>query len=198
MKSNALWIPDRALELQLRFCVETHYHSAGHRAYETTQGAIKEYVAWTMMTKDVKVFVQNCLHYVATIPGDTVPRPLGMQLYAIKLNEILNFDFLYIGLSRDVKYQYLSRLMDDLSGYLWLAPCRTADSAATVSALMRCFQYLVSCCYGYRTEEATSRTKLYDDCKHNSRLSIISELQVARGRMALSSPHVSRSYVPSL
>jgi transposase InsO family protein len=28
-------------------------------------------------------------------------------------------------------------LKDELSGYLWLVPCRTADAAATVDALMR-------------------------------------------------------------
>jgi Integrase core domain len=66
-----------------------------------------------------------------------VPRPLGTQLHATKPNEILHFDFLYIGLSRDGKYQYLLLLKDDLGGYLWLVPCRTADAAATVNALMR-------------------------------------------------------------
>jgi hypothetical protein len=88
------------------------------------------------MAKDVKVFVQNCLHCVATIPGDKVTRPLGTQLHATKPNEILHFDCLYIGLSRDGKYQYLLLLKDDLNGYLWLVPCRTADAAATVDALM--------------------------------------------------------------
>jgi transposase InsO family protein len=68
-----------------------------------------------------------------------VPRPLGTQLHATKPNEILQFDFLYIGLSRDGKYQYLLLLNDYLSGYLWLLPCRTADAAATVDALMRWF-----------------------------------------------------------
>jgi Integrase zinc binding domain len=77
MMNNALWIPECAVELQLRLCVEAYCRSAGHRAYEATLGAIKEYVAWTTMAKDVKVFVQNCLHCVATIPGDKVPRPLG-------------------------------------------------------------------------------------------------------------------------
>jgi hypothetical protein len=91
------------------------------------------------MAKDVKVFVQNCLHCIATIPGDKVSRPLGTQLHAIKPNEILHFDFPYIGLSRDGKHQYLLLLKDDLSGYLWLVPCRTADAAATVDALMRWF-----------------------------------------------------------
>jgi Integrase zinc binding domain len=124
MMNNALWIPERAVELHLRLCVEAHCRSASHRACEATFGAIKEYVAWTTMAKDVKVFVQNCLHCVATIPGDKVPRPLGTQLHATKPNEIPHFNFLYIGLSRDGKYQYLLLLKDDLSGYLWL--CRVA------------------------------------------------------------------------
>jgi Integrase zinc binding domain len=86
MMNNALWIPERAVELQLCLCVEAHCRSARRRAYEATLGAIKEYVAWTSMEKDVKVFVQNCLHCVATIPGDKVPRPLGTQLHATNSN----------------------------------------------------------------------------------------------------------------
>jgi hypothetical protein len=116
MMNNALWIPDRAVELPLRLCVEDHCRSAGHREYEATFCAIKEYVAWTTMAKDVKFFVQNCLHCVATIRGDQVPRPLGTQLHATKPNEILPFGFLYIGLSRHGKYKYLLLLKDDLSG----------------------------------------------------------------------------------
>jgi hypothetical protein len=57
MMKNALWIPKRAVELQLRLCVEAHCRSAGHRVYEAKLGAIKEYVAWTTMAKGVKVFV---------------------------------------------------------------------------------------------------------------------------------------------
>jgi hypothetical protein len=103
MMNNALWIPERGVELQLRLCVEAHCRSAGHRAYEAALGAIKEYVAWTTMSKDVKVFVQNCLHCVATIPGGKVPLPLCTQLHATHPNEILHFYFIYIGLSRDGK-----------------------------------------------------------------------------------------------
>jgi hypothetical protein len=68
-----------------------------------------------------------------------VPGSLDTQLHSTNPNEILHFDFLYIGLSRDWKYQYLLFLKDDLSGYLWLVQCRTADAAATVDALMRWF-----------------------------------------------------------
>jgi Integrase zinc binding domain len=123
MMNNAPWIPERAVEQRLRLCLEALCRSAGHRAYEATPGAIKKYVAWTTMAKDVKVFVQNCLRCVATIPEDKMPRPLSTQLHATKPNEILHFDFLYICLSRDGKYQYLLFLKDDLSEYLWLVPC---------------------------------------------------------------------------
>jgi hypothetical protein len=85
-------------------CEEAHSRSAGHRAYEAMLGAIKEYVAWTTMEKDVKVFAQNCLRCVATIPGHKMPHPLGTKLHEIKPYDILHFDFLYIGLSRDGKY----------------------------------------------------------------------------------------------
>jgi hypothetical protein len=93
MMNNGLWIPERAVELQLRSCVEAHCNQE-----------IKENVAWSTMAQDFKVFVQNCLHCVATISGKIVPLPLGTQLNATKPNETLDFDFLYIELSRDGKY----------------------------------------------------------------------------------------------
>jgi hypothetical protein len=41
MMNNAQWIPECAVELQLRLCVEAHRRSAAQRAYEATLGAIK-------------------------------------------------------------------------------------------------------------------------------------------------------------
>jgi hypothetical protein len=98
MMKNALWIPERAVELQLCLCVDAYCRSAGHRAFEATLGEIKKYVVRTTMAKDFKVFVHNCSHCVSTIPEDKVPRPLGTQLHATNPIEILHFDFLYIGL----------------------------------------------------------------------------------------------------
>jgi hypothetical protein len=119
----------RAVELQVCLCVETHCRSAGHRAYKATLGAIKECMVWTAMAKNFKVFVQEYVHCVATVPGDKVPRPLDTQLRATKPNEILLFDFFYTGLSRDEKCAYLLLLKDDLSEYLWILLCRMADAA---------------------------------------------------------------------
>jgi hypothetical protein len=35
MMNNALWIPERAVDLQLSLCVEEHCRSIGNRAYES-------------------------------------------------------------------------------------------------------------------------------------------------------------------
>jgi hypothetical protein len=56
MMKNSLWIPEFAVELQLRLCVEAHCRSAGHRAHEATLGAIKEYVhaqRWQRMSRSL-------------------------------------------------------------------------------------------------------------------------------------------------
>jgi hypothetical protein len=74
MMNNALWIPERAVELQLRLCVEAHSRSGGSKAYEATLGAIKEHIVWTTVAKDVNIFMQNCLHCVATIHSDKETR----------------------------------------------------------------------------------------------------------------------------
>jgi hypothetical protein len=146
------------------------------------------------MTKDVKVFLQNCLYRIATIPGDKVPRPLGTQLHATKPNEILHFDFLYIGLSRDRKYQCLLLLKDELSGYLWLVPCRTADAAATVNALMRWFAVFgvvllwISDRGSHFKNEVVRRVQKELKARHHCTTAN------CRGLMALSSLNVSKSY----
>jgi Integrase zinc binding domain len=136
MMKNALWIPERAIGLQLHLFVETHCRFAGHRAHEATLGTVKDYVAWAIMTKYVKVFVKICLHCVATVPRDKVQRPLSTLLHALKPDEMLHFDFLCIGLSIDGNYQFKILLKDNLIGHPWLVTCQTANYAATVDALM--------------------------------------------------------------
>jgi RNase H-like domain found in reverse transcriptase len=78
--------------------------------------------------------------YISPPDYDTVEFPskdiLLVHQSAVNKYEIMHFDFLYIGLSRNGKCQYVLLFKDDLSGYLCLVPCRTADAAATVDALM--------------------------------------------------------------
>jgi hypothetical protein len=89
------------------------------------------------MKNYVNVFVQNCLHSVATISGNKVPHPLVTQRHATKPIKISHSYVRYIGLSRDRKYKYILLLKDDLSGYLCLMTCLPANFAATVEEIMR-------------------------------------------------------------
>jgi hypothetical protein len=59
------------------------------------------------MAKDIKVFVQNCLHCVSNFPREKLPRILATQFHATKPSEKLHSDFPYIALSRYGKNQYI-------------------------------------------------------------------------------------------
>jgi Integrase core domain/Integrase zinc binding domain len=139
MVGDSMWVPAKAVDLQLSLCVEAHCGAGGHRGYKETLIAIKEYVTWVDMEKDVKVFVQNRMHCVSSASGEKISRPLGTQIHATRPNKIMHFDLLYMGQSKRNKYKYLLLLKDDLSGYLWLVPCKAAGAAETVDALIHCF-----------------------------------------------------------
>jgi hypothetical protein len=135
---GVIWIPAKSVDLQLRLCVEAHCGAGGHRGYNATFSVIKAYVFWRMMAKDIKVFVQSCPHCVASASGEKVARPLGTQVHATKPNELLHFDFLHMGLSKH-GFKYLLLLKYDLSGYIWLVPCKAAAAEETIEALPHWF-----------------------------------------------------------
>jgi hypothetical protein len=108
MMNNALWIPKCAVELQLAFVRGgTLPLCRAHRAYEAKLGAIKEYVAQTTMATDVKVFVQNCLHCVATVPGNRRATPAG---YAATCDQAQRDPALRLPVNRVVKRREVSVL----------------------------------------------------------------------------------------
>jgi hypothetical protein len=162
--------------------VEAHCGSAGHREYEVTLGAMKEYVAWTTMAKDFKVFVQNCLHCFAAIPGIRFPtRWIHGYMQPIPTRFCTSTSFT-LWLSIDDKNQYSLLLKDDLSGCIWLVPCPTANDAATVDASMRWCAVFGVVLFEYRTEAATSRARWYEEYRRIYNPSIIVLRQIACGR----------------
>lgn len=52
---------------------------------------------WPNVDANVKELVQGCLVCLLSARGDKVRRPLGSQVHAEKVNELLHLDFLYIG-----------------------------------------------------------------------------------------------------
>jgi 3-hydroxy-3-methylglutaryl CoA synthase len=57
---------------------------------------------------------------------------------ATKPNEIIHFDYLYMGKSVDDS-DYVLIVKGDISNYLWLQQCKHADSDSTVAVLIEWF-----------------------------------------------------------
>jgi hypothetical protein len=122
-------------------CFCSWRHTAAPQATERTQlciaqsSSVLDGLQWRRISWYLRRTVCTVFHYSQRKDA----RPLSTQLHATKPNEILHFDLQYIGWLGNGKHQYILLLEDDLSGYQWLFPCRTAGAAAIFDALMRWF-----------------------------------------------------------
>ena len=133
---GAVWIPDDCVNLKLRLLTIAHAGTAGHRGSETTWHALRERFTWTDLRDDVRSFVSSCLLCVLAKSGNKVPRPLSTTLHGTKPNEVIHFDYLFLGDSEH-DHKYVLVVKDDLSGYCWLEPTTSADSEHTAEVLAR-------------------------------------------------------------
>ncbi len=90
------------------------------------------------MKTDTMKFVNSYLHCVSTTGGYRVPRLMGHALHADAPNEIIHFDFLFMGESDD-GFPYVLLIKDDASSFVWLEPCAAPDADCTVEVLLRWF-----------------------------------------------------------
>lgn len=133
---GSTWIPDDCTELKLRLLTIAHAGSAGHRGSESTWNALRDSFTWTDMREDVRSFVASCLLCVLSKGGNKVPRPLSTTVHATKPNEVIHFDYLFLGESEDDR-KYVLVVKDDLSGYCWLEASTAADAKHTADVLAR-------------------------------------------------------------
>ncbi len=94
---NKIWIPTEASEMQLILILIAHTGTAGHRGVEATLDILKQSYHWKYMHNDVHEFVKGCLHCVGTRTGELIPRPLLSRMHAASPNELVHFDYLYMG-----------------------------------------------------------------------------------------------------
>jgi hypothetical protein len=90
------------------------------------------------MSKDIKVFVGSCFHCIASDPGETIPRPRGEALHASNPNEVIHFEYLYMGPSFD-DAKYVMIVTDDYSNKIWLKQCKNADADSAAAVLIEWF-----------------------------------------------------------
>lgn len=94
---GAFCIPQEEELLHLHIIIAARTGRGGHCGLDATKRVIKEHFYWKNITKDVDIFVKFYLHCLCTETGDVVPRPTGHSLHTEGPNEILPFDFCYIG-----------------------------------------------------------------------------------------------------
>lgn len=135
--SGQVWVPDSAVDMQQRLCVIAHAGAAGHRGLTATLKMRKDCFEWSTMADDVAKFIKACIHCLM-VKGQIIPRPFGQALHATKPNDLLHFDFLSMPLGNDVS-QYVLVLKDDMSGFVELVECLTADSEEVTTALLHWF-----------------------------------------------------------
>ncbi len=90
------------------------------------------------MDIDVKAFVQSWLVCTLSSSGLRVRRPLGQQIHAQRVSELLHINFVYVGEYR-TGHEHILILNHDFSGYVVLRPCKKEDAETTSKVLNEYF-----------------------------------------------------------
>ena len=89
--------------------------------------------------------MRQCLHCADTRSGDVVNRPLGETVHGTAPNEVVHFDYLYVGesgpqasqgLSEDGGFRYILVIMDDLSNSVSMDPVEVCTAEAIAESLL--------------------------------------------------------------
>lgn len=120
----------------MRLLIIAHAGSAGCKgAYSTTELLIVRFICKTLRD-DVSIFISKCIHWIISKTVKKIPRPCVLTLNASMPNQILQFDFLFIG-PRSASHKYVLVLKDDLSSYCWFSPCVLAESETAALKISR-------------------------------------------------------------
>lgn len=131
-----VWLPINADDMKLKLLTIAHCGPSGHRGAESTHESIRTHFTWMGLRRDTSDFVSACLFCVLSKTGAKIPRPLSLTLHASRPNEVLHFDYLYLGGS-ETGDMYVLVLKDDLSGYCWLEETCSANAEHAASTLAR-------------------------------------------------------------
>ncbi|ETO66354.1 hypothetical protein F444_16481 [Phytophthora nicotianae P1976] len=165
VKGDKIWIPEKMSELQLRICVVGHFGVAGHRASDVTFSANSAKFYWKSLKEDVVFFVRRCLHCASSTGGPPLSRPLGEAVHADKPNEVIHWDYLYMGKS-DSDLQYVLVIKDDASKFVWLMPTDAATADNTFDFLMDWFACFGVCRFWVSDQGTHFKNKVIEDMQH--------------------------------
>ena len=132
-----VYIPTQAKELKLLLMAVAHQGPEGaHRGTTAGLQRLREHCTWRYMTKEYTEFVSSCLCCLKLRGGGVIPRPMGHQMHAEKVGELVHLDFIHMPVSED-GYRYVLMILDDLSKVVLLTAARSDDAITTAKALLR-------------------------------------------------------------
>lgn len=105
---------------------------------DTTRSSIAARFWWNDLAADVEFFVRRCLHCASVVGGPPIPRPLGEAMHAERPNELIHWDYLFMGASKGDD-KYILGIKDDASRFVWFFAVPDATAETTYSCLMEWF-----------------------------------------------------------
>lgn len=127
-------MPDEADCLKLKLLTVKHAGKEEHRGGEATAAALREEFTWNGLTTIAKYVFSIYLLCLLSRSGAKVPRPLATTLHDEKPNDVLQFDYLYLGESdNDEKYVFVVK--GDFSCYAWLGSASNASATHAVEVM---------------------------------------------------------------
>lgn len=81
---------------------------------------------WESLKEDVESFLSSRIHSLSTEGGERTSQALGSTLHGNVPNEIIYFDYCYVGKGKH-GHHYILILKDDLTSYSWLSTCEQTD-----------------------------------------------------------------------
>lgn len=136
------------------FYVIDHTAQSEHRWVDATLSKLQERYRWARMGTNVSVFGDSC---TTSLDEHSTEFP-DTSLYSTRRNELLNFDYLYMG-AIVAHMRYISVLKEDLSSYLWNGPTSSADTSTTATGIERCTKMLTAMSLWVRDRGSISRAE---------------------------------------
>jgi hypothetical protein len=134
-KTGKVWLPPSATELLQRLCIVAHCGQAGHRGHDATLRVLQDVFVCANLSNFVQAFLDACLLCPHVKGGRVVRRPWGEKLRGKWPNQVLHWDFLFLGESYGSS-KYLLVLKDDASHFVRLVPCDSCTGQVAAEAML--------------------------------------------------------------
>ncbi|KAJ0392214.1 hypothetical protein P43SY_008832 [Pythium insidiosum] len=130
-----VWVPAQAKELLTRILIVSQCGVNAHRGADVMLVQLQSKFEIKSLATLVKTFVATCLLCKHVKGGIIIQRPWSEQRDPAARNEVLHFDFVFMGESYGTTC-YVLVLKDELTHYCELVACDSPTSSVTAAAIL--------------------------------------------------------------